>query len=520
MNDTESAEALLSFLLRVETIESPQALMSELIALAGKTCGANPVVALSADGMRVSHGLGGTATAYEDSLGRPPTPEEWRERWGKRAFVVEVDSEMTLLLALPAPPDVACADQFAQVVREAAQSWKAYNSRKIRQRWGPSTRELIQALVSEIEEEEALDLATRLALIGGDADICLLYLPFLEGRWACEFAVGDGSGPFLGTPFTGTARTEASLRRQRGTCSPRVEELLDDKLNLLAGIGPALVVPLGSSAGTEGTLVLLRRQGRPRFSRENIPLAEAFGAATTLAIEVARGRRAEANALMFAERERIARDLHDLGIQLLFASGIQLDKLQSDIDEGRYSHRKIATEIRQVMSNLEEAVRQIRSVVRGLQESEEKLSLVEALQQEASRSRRALGFAPSLLLVLDGAVINPDSADAARKLGVFAERVDDELGSDAVAVVREALSNVARHAGARSTKIEVSLNGKHPTGELLLSVIDDGRGVSITRTRNSGIANMGKRAAQRGGSFAIGLGPRQRGTAVVWRAPL
>lgn len=169
---------------------------------------------------------------------------------------------------------------------------------------------------------------------------------------------------------------------------------------------------------------------------------------------------------------------------------------------------------------MEEAVRQIRAIVHDLKESDICAPFAERMEREASRSRQVLGFAPSLLFELDGQIIDPSAPNARDIIDELSARIDQSIADDAVATVREGLSNVARHAHARLVKIEVAVSGHGLTGELAISVTDDGVGVDPTEKRASGLANMATRARMHGGSFGVGAGPRGIGTSVVWSVPL
>ena len=83
--------------------------------------------------------------------------------------------------------------------------------------------------------------------------------------------------------------------------------------------------------------------------------------------------------------------------------------------------------------------------------------------------------------------------------------------------VREALANCARHAGAHAVVVQLAITGD----ELLLSVDDDGRGVSGS-TRRSGLANLDERARRFGGGFRVvsPTTPEGRGTRLEWWVPL
>jgi signal transduction histidine kinase len=90
--------------------------------------------------------------------------------------------------------------------------------------------------------------------------------------------------------------------------------------------------------------------------------------------------------------------------------------------------------------------------------------------------------------------------------------VTDDLASDLIAVAREGLSNIARHASARSSAIQLAVGD----GGVRLVITDDGVGMTGT-ARRSGIANLEARAVRRGGDLMVDSGPT--GTTLTWRVP-
>ena len=108
----------------------------------------------------------------------------------------------------------------------------------------------------------------------------------------------------------------------------------------------------------------------------------------------------------------------------------------------------------------------------------------------------ALGFSPEI-----------------RFAGPLQSSVPDDVTDDLVAVLREALSNVARHAHARSAAVDISVHD-----EVTLRVVDDGVGTP-TAARRSGLANLQARAERHGGTLSVGRGERA-GTRLSWTVPI
>lgn len=116
----------------------------------------------------------------------------------------------------------------------------------------------------------------------------------------------------------------------------------------------------------------------------------------------------------------------------------------------------------------------------------------------ADDARRTLGFVPQVHLE-----------------GPVETMVADHVGEHLLAVLREALSNVARHAGASRVDVVVTAGA-----DVVLRVVDDGRGVTAGDDRGRGLANIEQRARSLGGRFTVNTDAGDTGTVLEWRVPL
>jgi PAS domain S-box-containing protein len=201
--------------------------------------------------------------------------------------------------------------------------------------------------------------------------------------------------------------------------------------------------------------------------------------------------RAAAELLMIAdERERIARDLHDTVLQRLFGLGLELQAFAMRSGE--------QPQIERAVDEIDRIIREIRTAVFTLGGSHGERSLASALGVVVSQAARLLGFSPRL-----------------RLSGPVSAATPVEVQSEVVATLREALSNVARHAEASEVHVEISVGD-----ELTMRVIDNGRGFDGTTAGGGmGLRTMADRARGLGGSFSIDAAAGQ-GTTVVWSVPL
>jgi signal transduction histidine kinase len=208
---------------------------------------------------------------------------------------------------------------------------------------------------------------------------------------------------------------------------------------------------------------------------------------------VAAAQAAAAEVEMGEERARIARDLHDHAIQGIFAAGLGLNGIATRVggDDG--------SRLVELVDQLDDSIKAIRHSIFALKSQTGRDGLPglrSRLFAATDRATAALGFAPQLHI--EGPV---DSA------------VSPEVGEDLVAVLRDALSNVARHAGATVVEVRVMV-----TRDVILEVRDNGRGIGRP-ARASGLANMSERAQGHGGECVV-AGDDGGGTEVRWVVPL
>lgn len=256
-----------------------------------------------------------------------------------------------------------------------------------------------------------------------------------------------------------------------------------------------LGVPLFVRGEVFGNLYLTEKAGGEVFTDVDEELAMALASAAAIAIENAHLHARAQEMTLLEDRERIARDLHDTVIQRLFATGLGLQAAQRLTDDPQLRDRLV-----QAVEDLDVTVRQIRSAIFELDTRRiPGRSLRREVLDLAADSVRALGFEPAVRF--DGPV------DAA---------VSDDAAEHLLAVLREAISNVARHAEASAVIVDIRV-----ADHLTLEVTDDGRGgVAGPTAVGHGLRNMLQRANALGGSLAVDRGPGARGTLLRWTVPL
>nr|WP_223875420.1 GAF domain-containing protein [Nanchangia anserum] len=400
----------------------------------------------------------------------------------------------------------------------AVENSQLYAQARDAERWTRVSQRVTTTLLEGAEEEDALALITEEIRQVADADTALMILPSVGETWACEFADGALSEGLVGTVFPPKGRAMTVLREGQGLLVDSMCRASTMRVRPLAQFGPALYAPLLARGKSSGVLLLLRLPGREEFSRESLSLAEAVASQAALALELASARHAEDVATLLDERTRIGEDLHDLAIQQLFATGMVLSRIRERIACGETLSPDYQVQaLDQALASVDDSVKQIRSIVHNLRDPDPTVIFVERLRRETSLARNALGFAPSLVFSLDGQPLSDAEVDDVAD--IFDARLGADRADDVVAVVREALSNAARHAHASSVRVGIALVGSGPGGLIVVSVHDDGRGLDPAQTRRSGLDNLASRARRHGGYFATGSSP-EGGVAIEWRVPL
>ncbi|BCT74802.1 histidine kinase [Sinomonas cyclohexanicum] len=257
-----------------------------------------------------------------------------------------------------------------------------------------------------------------------------------------------------------------------------------------------LVVPCGRPGQDLGAVIMARPEGRHEYSAVDIEMAPVFCSYASLALQVARQHRQREELLVFTDRDRIARDLHDVVIQRLFAAGLSLQGLRRFVAQGADGERA-AEKIDSITGDLDETIAALRTTIYSLNEARNGDSLSARLVRVVQEGMEELPTTPRVEL-----------------LGPIDTAVSVALADQALAVLTEGVSNVARHANADSLWVTARV----ADGEFEIVVADDGRGVGDT-TRRSGLKNVQERAAALGGSFE--LGPAEDGgTRLRWAVPL
>jgi signal transduction histidine kinase len=390
--------------------------------------------------------------------------------------------------------DEAVVTALATAAGVAIENARLYEDGRHRERWLEASVEVSTALLSGTDPHDVMALVALRAREISDAALAIVWLVDVQGQeFVVEAVHGDASGELRGVRVP--IDKALAGRVYRGGASVVLpdarEAAADAEVLCKTEIGPVLMVPLGLGAAARGVISVANPPGGPVFREAAQRLLEAFAGQAAVALAVAEHRRDAERLVVLEDRDRIAKDLHDNVIQRLFATAMTLMSATKIIDKPDVAHR-----VRRAIDDLDDTIRQIRSTIFALQTSAGDEGLRSRLHTIIDAAAESLGFAPSVRL--DGLL---DTA------------VDEQVGEHLLAVLHEALSNVARHARAGQVTVSVDVGGD----DLVLRVEDDGVGISPDG-RRSGLRNLADRAQCLGGSFTI----RRReggGTLLQWRVP-
>ncbi|WP_217247030.1 GAF domain-containing protein [Streptomyces sp. AC602_WCS936] len=397
--------------------------------------------------------------------------------------------------------DLAMVRVLATEAGIAIGNARLYEAAQQRERWIDGSVAVTTALLSGGDMDEALQVVAEQArrLSGARAGIVLL--PADGGGLEIVAVAAQHATNALGTVIPPDNGVVAELLAGRPVF---VDDAATDPRTAagpVRGYGPIMLLPLCRDERVLGGLVMPRARGERPFTRTERALGDRFASQAALALMMADAQRDRERLAVYEDRDRIARDLHDLVIQRLFATGMMLESAQ---------RRALAPEVRDgvggAVDELDVTIQEIRSAIFALrQPAEAPEALRTRVLREVAMAAVPLGFPPSH-----------------RFVGPVDTAVGDLTGKNLIAALRETLSNAFRHAGATRIEVAVDATVTLPDGRpgVRLTVADDGVGIP-EGGRRSGLRNLERRAETVGGTSRTGpgIGRDGSGTTVLWEAP-
>ncbi|MCW2756774.1 MAG: dosT [Nocardioidaceae bacterium] len=373
-------------------------------------------------------------------------------------------------------PDEVLVTALASAAGFVIENARAFGLSERRRQWLEASSALVEVLQPPVDLERALQLVTTGArAIAGAEATAVVQVP---DTGPASIVVYDGPEVSGIADLLDTVVTIARDARSTGPAE------------VPGGERRVIVIPLRAHLAAPGVLVALFDRAHRAGEHEERELLMSFADQAALAIDRAQAVVDREELAVISDRDRIARDLHDLVIQRLFATGLQLQGIRSVADGP-----DVIARIDKTVEALDLTITDIRSTIFELQ-TRRSDSLRAEVRDLVKEYVPVLGFTPTV-----------------RTLGPVDTAVPEKIRDQLLAVLREAVSNIARHALADAAEIEVR-TGDH---EVVLAVTDDGVGLPERRTE-SGLRNARRRATALGGTLELTAGGR--GTQFLWRVPL
>ncbi|AYN34153.1 GAF sensor signal transduction histidine kinase [Streptomyces albus] len=398
--------------------------------------------------------------------------------------------------------DVTLVRAIATEAGIAIGNSRLYEEASQRERWIDGSVAVTTALLTASDADEALEVVAQQARRLSDSAASAVLLPAEEGGLEVVAVASDRAREVLGRIVPPSSRVVREVLAGRSVFIEDAASHAWMTDSVARSYGPTMVLPLQSDGRVLGALITQRLRGRKPFTRADRTLATRFASQAALALMLADAQRDRERLAVYEDRDRIARDLHDLVIQRLFATGMMLESAHRSS-----AQPEVRTGVEKAVDELDVTIQEIRGAIFALQQgpTERQPGLRARVLREISMAAVPLGFRPSYRFLGPVDTVGPDA------------------GKNLIAALREMLSNAYRHAEATRIDVRVDATVTLEDGRrgVRLSVADDGVGIPL-EGRRSGLANLERRAESLGGTSwrTSGTGPGGRGTTVLWQVPV
>jgi signal transduction histidine kinase len=382
---------------------------------------------------------------------------------------------------------------LAETAGFAIENARLFAETSRRQAWTTASAEITAALLASEDSNPVELLVSRVLALAAADLVCVLVATDDPTQMIVSAVKGDGERELQNLTLSLEDSPAGSVIHSR---QPRILE--EDSVKRLFpasrnALGPAMAVPLIASGRILGVMIVSRRPGSLAFLDQDLEIAADFAGRATVAMELSATRADRQRMLLMEDRGRIARDLHDNVIQQLFATGLDLQSVAGSIHPAPAAER-----VADAVGKIDAAISQIRTAIFALgnRKADERdtirhriIDVVNELGSGLAETPR-LDFSGPVDLVVTG-----------------------DLAHDVLAVAREALTNVVKHATATGVSLRLAAGD----GMVSLVVTDNGIGVTSPR-RRSGLVNLETRAAARSGSCELASEPGR--TVLRWSVPI
>ncbi|MEU6483990.1 GAF domain-containing protein [Streptomyces sp. NPDC046887] len=456
-------------------------------------------------------------TTHPDSCGMPPGHPPMH---GFLGVPVRVGEEVFGNLYLTekrsgrfTDEDLAVLRAFAAQAGIAIGNARLYESARQRERWIEGAAAVTAALLTDrpetgpgpqeasgraVEADDPLVIVAERARMLAGAAAGVVLQPTEEGGMEIVAAsIPHDPGDVVGTAIAPDAPVLVDLLGGRPVF---VEDSATDPrmtTHVRSRFGPSMMLPLQSGGRLIGTLALPRERGGPPYTALDRRLAVQFASQAALALVLDEARRDRELLAVYEDRDRIARDLHDLVVQRLFATMMMLESVRrraGPAEDGLLAH---------TVDELDSTIQEVRTAIFALQQhpADPPRTLRGEVLRETGAAAARLGFRPSV-----------------RFTGAVDALVEGPSAARLLDAVREALDAACRRTGVSAVQVEVDATATLPDGTpaVRLTVTDDGDGGGGGGVRDGGAA-PGDGGVRDGGA-APGDGGGAAGNTVVWEA--
>jgi signal transduction histidine kinase len=395
--------------------------------------------------------------------------------------------------------DEVAARALAFAAAAAIDNAQLFERERLSVKWMEASREITTALLSSAEpHRRPLELIAERARALTNAEQVIVLLPAdpelpddETDALVVSAAVGVHAAEVMGRRVPVEGSTSGTVFRSG---EPLITQSLSYPIQAFTDVGqrPAILTPLRAHDHIAGVIAIARGGDQPPLDDTDLDLANDFATHAAIALVLASAREDARALTILAERERIAHDLHDHVIQRLFAAGMDL---QGTLARARSP--EVVDRLNRTLDDLQTIIEEIRTTI---------FQLKSPLGKNGD-------FRQRIQRVVADLTENRDIVMTMRMHGPMTA-VGGELAEHAEAVTAEAVSNTLRHSGASRLTVEVSV-----ADMFVLDISDNGCGIPVDNSRNSGLANMKYRAEQLGGTCEI-TNPPEGGARVHWVAPL
>ena len=391
--------------------------------------------------------------------------------------------------------DEAVLTALAGAAGIAIENARLYEEGELRRRWLAVVSDVRATLLDSDSPNEALGLITdRLVeLTGADASWLMRGPDPDDAGWLVTAQSGEGLAALEGTSWTTADSPVLHAVESAGSVAAVDMSALAYEAPSGVAWGWCVGIPLRTSQAHGWVLVVARKAGAPPFGASVEEALTGFADQVGVALDMAARQQLARQLDVYEDRDRIARDLHDLVIQRVFAAGLALQSVLPRVGDAEARRR-----VQGVVQQLDDTVRDIRTTIFDLHTAD-------STDSSDSIRRRLL----DVITETSGDVLQP----TVRMSGAVDSLITGELAADVEAVAREAVSNAARHSGGSHVTVTLDV-----ADEVVLEVVDDGRGIDPAAAR-SGLRNLEERARRHHGEASVVPLP-DGGTRVRWSAPM